>query len=93
MHDSPADVFGALISYDCWLAFELIYIYFFIVETKNYTLEETAAYVSIIRAPCLANPPPNTACVAYSMAPKVSKWSHTRLLLLPDWFMIPKKIR
>ncbi|KAF9010057.1 general substrate transporter [Cyathus striatus] len=31
------------IVYCCWLCFELGYIYFFIVETKNRTLEETAA--------------------------------------------------
>jgi len=31
------------IFYDCWLLFELIFIYFFIVETRNHTLEETAA--------------------------------------------------
>ncbi|KAF8591257.1 general substrate transporter [Ramaria rubella] len=31
------------IVYDCWLAFELVFIYLFLVETKNHTLEETAA--------------------------------------------------
>ena len=31
------------IVYCCWLAFELVFVYFFIVETKNRTLEETAA--------------------------------------------------
>ncbi|TFK38070.1 hexose transporter [Crucibulum laeve] len=31
------------IVYCCWLCFELVYVYFFIVETKNRTLEETAA--------------------------------------------------
>lgn len=29
--------------YCCWLAFETAYLYFFIVETKGLTLEETAA--------------------------------------------------
>lgn len=29
--------------YVCWLAFELVYVYFFIVETKGLSLEETAA--------------------------------------------------
>lgn len=29
--------------YCCWLAFELIFVYFFIVETNNLSLEETAA--------------------------------------------------
>ena len=29
--------------YCCWLAFETVFLYFFIVETKNRTLEETAA--------------------------------------------------
>jgi hypothetical protein len=31
------------IVYCCWLAFELVYVYFFIVETKGHSLEETAA--------------------------------------------------
>ncbi|PCH35297.1 hexose transporter [Wolfiporia cocos MD-104 SS10] len=31
------------IFYDCWLAFQLVFLYFMIVETKNRTLEETAA--------------------------------------------------
>ena len=31
------------IVYCCWLAFELVFLYFFIVETKNLSLEETAA--------------------------------------------------
>ncbi|KAF8439050.1 hexose transporter [Boletus edulis BED1] len=31
------------IVYVCWLAFEFIFLWFFIVETKNRTLEETAA--------------------------------------------------
>jgi len=35
------------IVYDCWLAFELVYCYLFVVETKNRTLEETAAYVIV----------------------------------------------
>ncbi|KAF8527613.1 hexose transporter [Hysterangium stoloniferum] len=30
------------IVYDCWLAFQLVYCYLFVVETKNHTLEETA---------------------------------------------------
>ncbi|KAF8591260.1 general substrate transporter [Ramaria rubella] len=30
------------IVYDCWLAFELVFCYLFIIETKNHTLEETA---------------------------------------------------
>lgn len=30
------------IVYTCWIAFELVYLYFFLVETKNHTLEETA---------------------------------------------------
>uniref|UniRef100_A0A0W0G2B7 Major facilitator superfamily (MFS) profile domain-containing protein n=1 Tax=Moniliophthora roreri TaxID=221103 RepID=A0A0W0G2B7_MONRR len=29
--------------YCCWLAFELLYVYLFVVETKGLTLEETAA--------------------------------------------------
>ncbi|KAF9497933.1 hexose transporter [Pleurotus eryngii] len=29
--------------YCCWLLFELVFLYFFVVETKNRTLEETAA--------------------------------------------------
>lgn len=29
--------------YCCWLAFELVFVYIFIVETKNLSLEETAA--------------------------------------------------
>ena len=31
------------IVYCCWLAFELAFVYIFIVETKNLSLEETAA--------------------------------------------------
>ncbi len=31
------------IVYCCWLAFELAFLYLFIVETKNLSLEETAA--------------------------------------------------
>jgi len=31
------------IVYCCWLVFEVIFLYFFIIETKNRTLEETAA--------------------------------------------------
>lgn len=31
------------IAYDCFLAFQLVYIWLFLVETKNRTLEETAA--------------------------------------------------
>ena len=34
------------IFYCVWLAFELVYVYLFVVETKNRTLEETAVYVS-----------------------------------------------
>jgi sugar porter (SP) family MFS transporter len=30
------------IVYCCWLAFELVFVYFFVIETKNRTLEETA---------------------------------------------------
>jgi hypothetical protein len=30
------------IVYCVWLAFELVFIYFFLVETRNRTLEETA---------------------------------------------------
>lgn len=30
------------IFYDCWLAFELVYCYLFVIETKNRTLEETS---------------------------------------------------
>ncbi len=29
--------------YCCWLAFELTFLYFFVIETKNHTLEETSA--------------------------------------------------
>ncbi|PFH49901.1 hypothetical protein AMATHDRAFT_86125 [Amanita thiersii Skay4041] len=29
--------------YVCWLVFELVFLYFYVVETKNRTLEETAA--------------------------------------------------
>ena len=29
--------------YVCWIAFELVYCYLFVLETKNLTLEETAA--------------------------------------------------
>ena len=29
--------------YVCWLAFEFVFLWLFIVETKNLTLEETAA--------------------------------------------------
>ncbi|KAG6839620.1 hypothetical protein H0H87_000390 [Tephrocybe sp. NHM501043] len=29
--------------YCCWLLFELVFLYFFLIETKNRTLEETAA--------------------------------------------------
>lgn len=35
--------FGSQIVYCVWLAFELAFCYFFIVETKGLTLEETAA--------------------------------------------------
>ncbi|OBZ67367.1 Lactose permease [Grifola frondosa] len=31
------------IVYCCWLVFEFVFLYFFIVETKNHTLEETSA--------------------------------------------------
>ncbi|KDQ55566.1 hypothetical protein JAAARDRAFT_195418 [Jaapia argillacea MUCL 33604] len=31
------------IVYICWIAFEMVFVFFFIVETKNRTLEETAA--------------------------------------------------
>ena len=31
------------IVYCCWLAFETVFLYFFVVETRNRTLEETAA--------------------------------------------------
>ncbi|KAH8103089.1 general substrate transporter [Cristinia sonorae] len=31
------------IVYCCWLLFELVFLYFFVVETKNLSLEETAA--------------------------------------------------
>ena len=31
------------IVYCCWLAFEFVFCYFFVVETQNLTLEETAA--------------------------------------------------
>lgn len=36
------------IVYDCWLAFELVFCYLYVIETKNHTLEETAAYVIFI---------------------------------------------
>ena len=45
----PSHPSGALtarscqIVYCCWLAFETVFVYLFIVETKNRTLEETAA--------------------------------------------------
>ena len=29
--------------YACWLAFEFVFLWFFIIETKGRTLEETAA--------------------------------------------------
>lgn len=29
--------------YVCWLAFEFVFLWFFVVETKDRTLEETAA--------------------------------------------------
>lgn len=29
--------------YVCWIAFEFTFCYFFVIETKNRTLEETAA--------------------------------------------------
>ncbi|KAL0947440.1 hypothetical protein HGRIS_013548 [Hohenbuehelia grisea] len=29
--------------YVCWIAFELVFLYFYVIETKNKTLEETAA--------------------------------------------------
>jgi hypothetical protein len=32
------------IVYDCWLAFELIVVYFFFVETRNTPLEEIVKY-------------------------------------------------
>ena len=31
------------IVYCCWLVFELIFVYLYIIETKGLTLEETAA--------------------------------------------------
>lgn len=34
------------IVYCVWIAFELVFVYFFLIETKNRTLEETALYVS-----------------------------------------------
>ena len=33
------------IVYCAWIAFELVFVYFFIIETKGRTLEETALYV------------------------------------------------
>lgn len=33
------------IVYCVWIAFELVFVYFFLIETKNRTLEETAVYV------------------------------------------------
>ncbi|KAF8527610.1 general substrate transporter, partial [Hysterangium stoloniferum] len=35
--------------YDCWICFEVVFCYFYIVETKNRTLEETAACVILLR--------------------------------------------
>jgi hypothetical protein len=40
---SDAEVILQYIVYCCWLLFELIYIFLFLVETKGKTLEETAA--------------------------------------------------
>lgn len=34
------------IVYCAWIAFELVFVYFFIIETKGRTLEETALYVT-----------------------------------------------
>ena len=31
------------IVYVCWLCFELVFVYFFVIETNNRTLEETSA--------------------------------------------------
>jgi hypothetical protein len=39
----PLIFFLAQIVYCCWIAFELVYCYVFVVETKGLSLEETAA--------------------------------------------------
>lgn len=44
----PVDLIGAALSliqivYVCWIAVETVFVYFYIVETKGRTLEETAA--------------------------------------------------
>lgn len=57
--------------YDCWLAFELVFCYLFVVETKNHTLEETALLVHLI---CLRTKHSNYS-QGYSMEKKVSKHS------------------
>ena len=36
------------IVYCVWIAFELVFVYFFLIETKNRTLEETAVYVLLL---------------------------------------------
>ena len=43
------------IVYCAWIAFELVFVYIFIIETKGRTLEETALYVFIILGFCLAS--------------------------------------
>lgn len=36
------------IVYCAWIAFELVFVYFYLVETKNKTLEETSVYVLLV---------------------------------------------
>ena len=44
-HNTPLAPLTLLLQivYVCWIAFEFVFLYFFIVETKGLSLEETAA--------------------------------------------------